>query len=230
MLVYLTNIIYVRDFDSFVKLWLDNDMFKVLFISFELCKFTWIFIFILYQSFNYQILYTFVIFQQMFRLEQLPIERTNYIKNEKGIIKMSKLLYFSIGLAPIPFIILALCELKDVYSIMSIEISVLMLGLNVVMRYNFSQGFWLLQAMYRYHRLEFYQHRKRLIALLVTTFASLFLLFAFAIMGFYLTFCMAEINEIHRGTAVDEAFSESGICSWYANGFYHVLIAETNKK
>ena len=62
MLVYLANIIYVRDFDGFVKLWMDNDMFKVLFIAFELCKFTWIFIFILYQSFNYQILYTFVIF------------------------------------------------------------------------------------------------------------------------------------------------------------------------
>ena len=165
----------------------------------------------------------------MFRLEQLPIERSNYIKNEKGIIKMSKLLNILIGLAPIPFIVLALCELKDVYTIMSIQISIVMLGLNVVMRFNFSQGVWLLMAMYRYHRFEFHNHYKRLIALLITTFFSLFLLFLFAVMGFYLTFCMAEINEIHTG-AEQDAFAAAGICSWYANGFYNVLESDNNKK
>ena len=80
----------------------------------------------------------------MFRLEQLPIERSNYVKNEKRMTKMNKLINFLIVLAPAPFIILALFELKEVYTIMSIEISVVMLGINVVMRYNLSQGYWLL--------------------------------------------------------------------------------------
>ena len=107
-------------------------------------------------------------------------------------------------LAPIPFTILAVLSPQDVYTVMAIEISVLMLGINIVANINLSQGFWLLLAMYRRHRLEFYNHRKRLIALLLTTFASLFLLFAFAVMGFYLTFCEAEISELHTDPSDDK--------------------------
>ena len=142
------------------------------------------------------------------------------------------ILNVSFLLAPIPFTIFAFCSLHDVYTVMSIEICVLMLGINVVANSNLSQGFWLLLAMYRRHRLEFYNHRKRLIALLLTTSASLFLLFAFAIMGFYLTFCEAEINELHTNPDDDTklAFTGKGICNWYTAGFENVLMSPESKK
>ena len=86
--------------------------------------------------------------------------------------------------------------------------------------------------MYRYHRLEFYNHRKRIIALLFTTSASLLLLFIFAVMGFYLTFCMAEISEMHVGEDGDKeaAFESDGICGWYTDGFENVLLSDNSKQ
>ena len=61
-MIYLTNIYYDGQFTEVVNLWLDSSVFKVIFVSFELFKFTWIFIFIEGQSFNHKILYIFVIF------------------------------------------------------------------------------------------------------------------------------------------------------------------------
>ena len=68
----------------------------------------------------------------MFRLEQLSIERSNYMIIEKKMIQMNRLLNYFFLLAPVPFVIIALCELQDVYSVMALEILVLMLGLLVV--------------------------------------------------------------------------------------------------
>ena len=41
-------------------------------IGFEMSKFCAIIAFLLSQTFEYQVLYTFVLFQQMIRVEQLP--------------------------------------------------------------------------------------------------------------------------------------------------------------
>ena len=137
-------------------------------------------------------------------------------------------------LVPVVLTIMAFfsIEKQKVYMVMSIELLVVMLGIQVVATVNLSQGFWLLLAMYRRHRLEFYNHRKRLIALLLTTFASLFLLFVFGVMGFYLTFCEAETLELHaeEGDDNDQAFIGDGICGWYVTGFENVLTSPENKK
>ena len=46
-LIYLTNVYYARNFNKIRDLWIENNIFKVVFISFELLKFTWIGIFVM---------------------------------------------------------------------------------------------------------------------------------------------------------------------------------------
>ena len=55
-------------------------------IGFEMSKFCAIIAFLLSQTFEYQVLYTFVLFQQMIRVEQLPVEKNRYLDIEKRII------------------------------------------------------------------------------------------------------------------------------------------------
>lgn len=120
-------------------------------------------------------------------------------------------------ITPYLFIILAFCKLDQVYTIISYEILAVLLGILVAGQGHITQGFWLLVAMYRYHRLEYYNHRKRHIALVIATQVSLMILFLFGVSGFYLTFCNAEIEEMHKGSGGEDkhAFGDTGICFFF---------------
>ena len=91
------------------------------------------------------------------------------------------------------------------YSVMTCEmlycICVLIIGNNGFIR----QGYWLLKNMYRFHRHEFYIHRKRLILRILFTYSSLILMLVFSIMGFQYSWCMAASYEFH-GKKNDNAF------------------------
>ena len=52
-MIFITNIVYKGEFNEVVKFWISSPTFKTVFISFELCKFTWIFIFVNIQTFNH---------------------------------------------------------------------------------------------------------------------------------------------------------------------------------
>ena len=94
---------------------------------------------------------------------------------------------------------------------------------------NLSFGFVLIRAMYKYHRLEYYNHRWRTWAILVTTWLSAFCVFFLLAMGFYLTWCLAEVYE--RDT-VAEAFRDdtnTGICARFILGYEYEIEGNSDK-
>ena len=61
--------------------------------------------------------------------------------------------------------------------------------MQLMSNYYIVQGATLLKVMRLYHNMEYYDHRNRKVALLLSTYASIFLLWVFSLMGFYLNFC-----------------------------------------
>ena len=74
----LSDVVFANDFKVFLHHWTESKYFKRLIIGFEMSKFCAIIAFLLSQTFEYQVLYTFVLFQQMIRVEQLPVEKNRY--------------------------------------------------------------------------------------------------------------------------------------------------------
>ena len=77
--------------------------------------------------------------------------------------------------------------------------------------------------MYKHHRLEYYNHRRRLISLLLINYATLCLLLFIFVGGFSLTYCLAEQQEISDTSGAffppEEGSEHSGYCSFYVYGF-----------
>ena len=70
------------------------------------------------------------------------------------------------------------------------------------------------------HNYEYQRHRKRLIALIVSTYLSMLLLFLFIFGGFTLTFCLAAEEEISGNVgAFYDTEKENGYCFFFVDGF-----------
>ena len=92
--------------------------------------------------------------------------------------------------------------------------------------------------MYKYHRLEYYNHRKSKIALLLTTYVSIMILFGLIVCAFYTSICMAAHEEWHKDSPEAAAFydlddkqlPQVGICTFYVGEWLREAESEYNKR
>ena len=70
-----------------------------------------------------------------------------------------------------------------------------------------------MQQMYRYHRLEFRQHIKKMLALFVSTEITLLLIFGFTILGAYEHVCIQDyLDPGSPHGMIDVSSDQIGIC------------------
>ena len=103
--------------------------------------------------------------------------------------RIEKYLVFSILIA---MVIFAEFSRLQVYTKMSMCLLLTICKLINTSQYLMSYCWRLLNLLYKHRRLEFYNHRVRIIAILCSFYCSLFLMFLLFGSGFTLTYCLAE--------------------------------------
>ena len=126
------------------------------------------------------------------------------------------------------FVIISVALPKYKYSAMSMDLLMMMLMIIALSNFNLTQGIALLKQMFRYHRLAYYDHRKALIALLLTTWISMFMQFAICLSGFWLAYCLAAEHEFNDEPENSAFLGEGGFCHAFIYGFFDVLISPKN--
>ena len=187
MLVYMVNIHFTGVFAKFIDYWINSPTFNAIFMAFECNKIAAILIFLNAQSFEFRVLSFFVIFQHSLRLEQLHIEKERYLKIESRglrLFKITTILLLFLGLICILNSYAGSIWYPYPYSIMAIHIMWIICGIIIFANTFIRQGFWLLLAMYRFYRHEFYIHKKRLIAKVLITYSCMLMLIVMAAMAF----------------------------------------------
>ena len=119
--------------------------------SFKLCV---LIILLMFLAMRGHILYMFIIFQQIFRIEQLPIEMDSYRKSERTQIltyKAMTLLFIACMIA----VIIGFTIKYDVWLAMAWTWLTHGLCILASANMNLTINFWLILSEYRYHRLEF---------------------------------------------------------------------------
>ena len=64
--------------------------------------------------------------------------------------------------------------------------------------HNLNQGFEFIKAMYKYQRLEYYNHRKAKITLIVSTYLSMVILLLGVMNAVFISYCMAAHEEWNK--------------------------------
>ena len=128
-----------------------------------------------------------MIFQHSLRLEQLHIEKEKYLKIEARGLRLFNL--FTIIILVLGLICIFNAYLSSIwypypYTIMAIEIMLIICGIIIFSNAFIRQGYVLLMAMYRFYRHEFYIHKKRLIARVLITYSCMLMLIVMASMAF----------------------------------------------
>jgi len=168
------------------------------------------------QIFDSQILMGFVLFQKMLQVEDLPIRKPHYNKIENRVSKVFKYLLVCLFFVVYPACIATLScyRNKYFYTVMSLQFLIGQNILLLLLLIYIVTGFNLLMNMYKFHRLEYYNHSTRKIAKLLTTFASGFILFFIVLTMFYIGYCNAEAYEIYN-YKIKNGFEQA-----YPNPFY----------
>lgn len=114
--------------------------------------------------------------------------------------------YFITGVILIGLTIYLTFFKKMVYTAMTVLLFAILFNVLTHANYDLSRGYIMVKAMFKYHRLEYYNHRKAKIALLLTTYSSMMILFVLITNGFFTTFCMAAKLEWHNDGPESYAF------------------------
>lgn len=179
------------------------------------------------ETFNYSILNTFMTFQRMLRVETLPIEKEKFNQIEHHSLKVWLYTILSGGIAWLGLLITALCIPEKLNTVLAYQLLALLFVMFAGITMNWSEGIRLLRQMYYFHRHEFYIHYKRVGSILITTMASMALLFVFVAMGFYLARCSSlafEVGDAHEAFYSDgESEVNQGICGFFIDGLLRVL-------
>ena len=201
-LLIKANVIYAGNFEGLIAHWVASKTFKVTFMGFETLKYCCIIHFVHIQGFQYQILNAFVKFQHIFRVEELHIEKHRYQKLETNLLKYHTFRSYIIFIIWLIFILAAIIS-PDCYMIISLQLLAVLFAIVGTTRDYLSQGVQLIRSMYNYHKLEYLNHRYRLVTKIVVTALCASGLFICLTMGFYTTFCLSQVDE---ESSVPQAF------------------------
>lgn len=86
-------------------------------------------------------------------------------------------------------------ESQRVYTMISYQLLVIIIATLFKNASNLKAGLWLLIAIYRHRRLEYYNHRKGLIAILLLESACVYVFVGIMTSSFYLTYCWGKNTE-----------------------------------
>lgn len=162
----------------------------------------------------------FVKFQHIFRVEQLDIEKHRYQKLEANLLKYHTFRTYLIFIVWFMFILAAIIS-PNCYMIISLQFLAVLFAIVGTTRDYLSQGVQLIRSMFNYHKLEYLNHRNRLVAKILVTTLCASGLFICLTMAFYTTFCLSQVDEY---SSVPQAFEDAGICAIFLDGLDGVIV------
>jgi len=133
------------------------------------------------------------------------------------------------SLSLIASIMLAYFLPGKVYTVMSYQLLLGTVLLIVQANWHLSRGYNLIQSMYQYHRFEYANHSKNIIALLLATYFSQVLLLVFCFFSFTLLWCLAGNNEEYPESRPFYSQDDDHYCGFFVAGFNSLVASKSRK-